>query len=71
MKLKDPTLGSLDLSLNYPHHGLSVVDVFIERGWSDDFERELTDLELDYLNEKYSAEIQEEAWTSGRCLNHN
>lgn len=67
MKLKDKTLGDLEVTVCIKR---SAVDSFIEEGHSLTFDRELTDLELDYLNDHYNAEIQEYAYMNGSS-SHN
>lgn len=48
----------------------SAVDSFIQSGIHEEGERELTEDELDFLNQYCVAEIQEYAWANG-SRNHN
>ena len=43
----------------------SAVDSFVESGYSEALDRELTDKELNHINEAFSAEIQQYAWENG------
>lgn len=68
MQLKNvPTLGTVEISINVRR---STVDSFVEQGFSETLDRDLTDLELDYINDHYTAEIQEYAWENG-SRSHN
>jgi len=67
MKIIDKTLGTIEAKVDVRR---STVDSFIQEAWSETFDRALTDLELDYLNDHYSAEIQEYAWENG-SRDHN
>lgn len=67
MRINDKTLGSLDLTICIKR---SAVDSFAEAGYSETFDRELTDIELDYIQDRYNAEIQEYALENG-SRNHN
>jgi hypothetical protein len=68
MIINDKTLGKCEVEIEYAR---STVDCYIGRGYSLTFDRELTDIELDYLQDHYSGDIQEHAWESGNCRDHN
>lgn len=68
MKIKDKALGECEVTIN---HGVSVVDSFLESGYSDTLGRELTNDELERLQDEYASEIQAESWEGGYSVNHN
>jgi hypothetical protein len=69
MYIKDSILGECELEIC--HGSLSAVDSFIVTGYSIDLDRELTDNELNRLQNDYEAEIHEYSYTNGFSRNHN
>jgi hypothetical protein len=68
MNITDDKLGKCELDICYAR---STVDCFFESGFSETLDRELTDDELEYMQNKYEGELQMEAWESGECRDHN
>lgn len=68
MKLQHHILGTCEVEVNVDP--FSSVDSFLESGFSVSLNRDLTDSELDQLQNMYEAEIQEYSWENG-SRNHN
>ena len=68
MKITDEVFGVCEFEI---HYARSTVDCFFESGYSETLDRELTDDELNDLQDKYAGELQMECWESGNCRNHN
>lgn len=62
MQLNDKKLGTVTCTVEVNR---SAVDSFITMAWSDDLDRELTDEEIDYLNDSYVEEVQYFAYCNG------
>jgi len=69
MKIADDKLGTVYVDIYIDN--FSAVDSYIESGFIDATEADLTSEEIDYLNDKYSDLVQEYAWESGETRNHN
>ena len=69
MKITDPILGDCELEIE--HGQFSSVDSYLGSGFSNTLNRELTDDELDRLQDEYSAEIQDISYSGGYSRNHN
>ena len=69
MTIDHPKFGRCDLTII--HGRISSVDSFIESAYSETLDRELTDTELDLLQDEYSAEVQEYSYSGGFSRNHN
>lgn len=69
MKLTNTRYGEIEVEIS--HGRESCVDSFITSGYSITLDRELTDDELDYLQDEYAGEIQMESWEGGYSRNHN
>lgn len=67
MRIKNTKYGDLELEIQVAP---STVDSYILSGWSITYGYHLNDSQLDYLQEKYNAEIQQYAWENG-SVNHN
>ena len=69
MLIQDDILGECELVIECD--ALSSVDSYICSGYSLLLDRELTDSELDNLQDLYSDAIQEYSYSNGYSLNHN
>lgn len=69
MIIKDKVLGECEVVIE--HGRLSCVDSFIQAGYSVTLDRELTDDELDRLQDEYAGEVQMESYSNGHSRNHN
>lgn len=67
MRLIHPTLGTCDLEIEIEP---SSVDSFVKKGFSETLERDLTDDELDEIQESYGGEISAYSYENG-SINHN
>ena len=69
MKLVDTILGECEVEIE--HGKLSCVDSFLQSGYSNSLNRDLTDEELDRLQQEHEADIQMASWEGGYSRNHN
>lgn len=69
MRLNNTKYGTVELEIQ--HGRTSSVDSFIGAAYSETLDRELTDSEVEELNEEYTGEVQEYSYSEGFCANHN
>ena len=69
MIIKHIILGECELEIE--HGRYSSVDSYLAKGYSLTLDRELTDTELDWLQNEYAGEIQDESYSNGYSPNHN
>lgn len=69
MTINDDIYGECELEIN--HGRISCVDSFIETAYSTTLDRELVDEELEELQERFEAEIQDYSYNGGYTPNHN
>ncbi len=69
MYITDDVLGKCELEIHYDR--FSSVDSYIMAGYSITLDRELTDSELDRLQDEYAGEIQWVSYSEGYSRNHN
>ena len=67
--IKDEVLGDCDV--NVGDYSFSVVDAFLDSGYSYTLDRKLTNEELDRLQEENIDWIQFEIYSQGFSRNHN
>jgi hypothetical protein len=67
--VKDEVLGECEVEASGYHE--SIVDTFLESGYSIDLDRELTNEELDRLQEQNIDWISNEIYCGGHSRNHN
>lgn len=69
MKIIDVALGECEVEIS--HGRFSCVDSFIEKGYSETLNRDLTEEECERLQKENEAEVQANSWEGGHSRNHN